>query len=342
MGLGVPEAILIEAVLPEVAAAAGAEIAGAEIGSAMLPELLSIPEMNATTPFLESLPGIDTLPQGSIPSEYFTQSAAELFNPGYNYSPEIPRPDFGSPPTPFSEAPIPPAETPTTFPPTETPTPPFEKPYGFEGPQQPGASMEEMERALRQAQSRGGIEDFFDDPIKSIRDYVDKNKFKSLMMAAGIGSTLGRQRGYNVPSFGPKPSYRYGFDPNRYRPSGYADGGIASVAPPGYDMMVGETPAYADGGGISDLGTYSDGGRMLKGAGDGMSDSIPGVIGGKRPARLADGEFVVPADVVSHLGNGSTDAGAKQLYKMMDKVRAARTGTRKQGRQINPRRFMPA
>jgi hypothetical protein len=81
---------------------------------------------------------------------------------------------------------------------------------------------------------------------------------------------------------------------------------------------------------------------MLRGPGDGMSDSIPGVIAGKRPARLADGEFVVPADVVSHLGNGSTDAGAKQLYKMMDKVRSARTGTRKQGRQINPRRFMPA
>jgi hypothetical protein len=124
----------------------------------------------------------------------------------------------------------------------------------------------------------------------------------------------------------------------------YNQGGIASLARggmPGYDMVVGETPMYARGG-VSDLGTYSDGGRMLKGRGDGMSDSIPGVIAGKRPARLADGEFVVPADVVSHLGNGSTDAGAKQLYAMMNKVRQARTGTKKQGRQINPRRFMPA
>ena len=69
-------------------------------------------------------------------------------------------------------------------------------------------------------------------------------------------------------------------------------------------------------GGISSLGGYSDGGRMLKGPGDGMSDSIPGVIANKQPARLADGEFVIPADVVSHLGNGSTDAGAKQLYKL--------------------------
>lgn len=95
-------------------------------------------------------------------------------------------------------------------------------------------------------------------------------------------------------------------------------------------------------GGIADLGAYSDGGRMLQGPGDGMSDSIPGVIANKRPARLADGEFVVPADVVSHLGNGSTDAGAKQLYAMMDKVRQARTGTKKQGKQINPRKLMPA
>jgi len=101
-------------------------------------------------------------------------------------------------------------------------------------------------------------------------------------------------------------------------------------------------PMTMAGGGISSLGGYSDGGRMLKGPGDGMSDSIPGVISGRQPARLADGEFVVPADVVSHLGNGSTDAGAKQLYSMMDKVRKARTGKKAQGKQINPRKYMPA
>jgi hypothetical protein len=95
-------------------------------------------------------------------------------------------------------------------------------------------------------------------------------------------------------------------------------------------------------GGIADLGSYSDGGRMLKGPGDGMSDSIPGVIAGKQPARLADGEFVVPADVVSHLGNGSTDAGAKRLYAMMDKVRTARTGKKKQAPAVKAARYMPA
>jgi hypothetical protein len=96
---------------------------------------------------------------------------------------------------------------------------------------------------------------------------------------------------------------------------------------------------YAGGG---HLGGYSDGGRMLKGPGDGMSDNIPATIAGKQAARLADGEFVVPADVVSHLGNGSTDAGAKQLYAMMNRVRKARTGNPKQGKQIKPAKYMAA
>ena len=111
---------------------------------------------------------------------------------------------------------------------------------------------------------------------------------------------------------------------------------------PKTNPLTGEATANMASGGISDLGAYSDGGRMLQGPGDGMSDSIPGMIANKRPARLAEGEFVVPADVVSHLGNGSTDAGAKQLYAMMNKVRQARTGSKKQGKQINPRQFMPA
>lgn len=82
--------------------------------------------------------------------------------------------------------------------------------------------------------------------------------------------------------------------------------------------------------------------RYLSGGGDGMSDSIPATIGRKQPARLSDGEFVIPADVVSHLGNGSSKAGAKQLYAMMDRVRRARTGNEKQGRQINAANMMPA
>lgn len=152
------------------------------------------------------------------------------------------------------------------------------------------------------------------------------DKQKLLAGGAGIAGLgmIGDQLRGGVPE---KEKYRgalsqYRFDPSVYRPYRYAAGG--------------------DTGGIASLGGYSDGGRMLKGPGDGMSDSIPASIGNKQPARLADGEFVVPADVVSHLGNGSTDAGAKQLYSMMDKVRKARTGNPKQGRQIQPRKYLPA
>lgn len=111
---------------------------------------------------------------------------------------------------------------------------------------------------------------------------------------------------------------------------------------PATNPLTGVPMANFARGGISDLGGYSDGGRMTEGPGDGMSDSIPASIAGKRPARLAQGEFVVPADVVSHLGNGSTDAGAKQLYSMMDRVRKARTGRKAQGKQIKADKMMPA
>jgi hypothetical protein len=178
------------------------------------------------------------------------------------------------------------------------------------------------------------------------------------------------------------PLSRFKYDPSTYNPDIVrppnppyravyaAEGGIMSLAPNGYAMggMPPQTnfanpSAYEQGtsqysmatdpmsgniaqrmadGGITSLGSYSDGGRLLKGPGDGMSDNIPARIGRKQEARLADGEFVVPADVVSHLGNGSTDAGAKTLYSMMNKVRKARTGTKKQGRQIEASSYLPA
>lgn len=95
-------------------------------------------------------------------------------------------------------------------------------------------------------------------------------------------------------------------------------------------------------GGLASLPEYKAGG-LLDGPGDGMSDSIPAVIKGEQPQRaaLADGEFVIPADVVSHLGNGSTKAGSARLYEMMDKIRHARTGNSKQGKKINPHKFLP-
>lgn len=104
---------------------------------------------------------------------------------------------------------------------------------------------------------------------------------------------------------------------------------------------------YADGGATEqyDLGGYSDGGRLLRGPGDGVSDSIPATIGNKRPARLADGEFVVPARIVSELGNGSTEAGARKLYAMMERVQAARKGSIGKGKVAKNSRadkYLPA
>lgn len=158
-----------------------------------------------------------------------------------------------------------------------------------------------------------------------------------------------RLKGYRLsPNFQSSAPVR----PNPYyRPVYAAEGGVMNS----YDDMSGMDEAagmdqgnlqngllglgYAAGG--LSIGGYSDGGRMLKGPGDGMSDSIPGIIGGKQPARLADGEFVVPADVVSHLGNGSTDGGAKKLYSMMDKIRKARTGKKRQAPEVDADKYLP-
>ena len=187
-------------------------------------------------------------------------------------------------------------------------------------------------------------------------------------MVMGMGQNTGYPQGlqdhtqYATPSQMPvsaevvNAGYEQKTNPFTGEPTGYAMGGnvdsddIMSAAPSienAAARVINNNPVvpqYAAGGGIGSLGGYAAGGnpRLLKGPGDGMSDNIPATIGGKQPARLADGEFVVPADVVSHLGNGSTDAGAKHLYAMMDKVRTARTGKKSQGKQINPSKYLPA
>jgi hypothetical protein len=177
-------------------------------------------------------------------------------------------------------------------------------------------------------------------------------------------SEINRQRDYaaDVVSknpFSTDPSRDASMDPTYYGRSGEIDNL--------YSRMKGEDRLYAVGGSVDDeygmdearglnqgnlqnglfgggITGYAAGGqtRFLSGGGDGMSDDIPATINGNQEARLADGEFVVPADVVSHLGNGSSKAGAKQLYSMMDKVRTARTGRKSQGKQINPRKYLAA
>ena len=112
-------------------------------------------------------------------------------------------------------------------------------------------------------------------------------------------------------------------------------------------LEAGAQRMYAAGGEVQryNLGGYSDGGRLLRGPGDGVSDDIPAVIGDRQPARLADGEFVIPARIVSELGNGSTDAGAKRLYAMMDRIQTERkktVGKGKVAKDSKARKHLPA
>jgi hypothetical protein len=155
--------------------------------------------------------------------------------------------------------------------------------------------------------------------------------------------------------------YNQAMGPNaqlgKYRPG---QGGITYFSPSQYQLSnttpvpitpvpttptTPVAPVQAAGGGmmgISSLGGYSDGGRLLKGPGDGVSDSIPASIGNRQPARLADGEFVVPARIVSELGNGSTAAGARKLYEMMDRVKHARSKAKNIAADTKASKYLPA
>ena len=166
----------------------------------------------------------------------------------------------------------------------------------------------------------------------NIAEFAAKNPMAYRAGMGALGATVGGALTPEMPGM-PKTKYdgplsKFAYDPRKYKRQ-MASGGLADTAV-ARRMM---------GGGH--LGSYSEGGRLLKGPGDGMSDDIPAKIGKKQPARLADGEFVVPADVVSGIGNGSTDAGAKRLYQMMDRVRSARTGSKKQGREIKAEKYLP-
>jgi len=163
--------------------------------------------------------------------------------------------------------------------------------------------------------------------------YYDQDpdtRYQDALTAAQIRQAKVNQRAYVSPPVAKRPT-----------PMGQLQ--MASVKPRKQSDGGGDVEAASGGIMHSSLGGYAAGGnpRLLKGPGDGMSDNIPATINGRQPARLADGEFVVPADVVSHLGNGSTEAGAKQLHGMMDKVRSARTGNKSQGKQIKPQKYMP-
>jgi hypothetical protein len=116
---------------------------------------------------------------------------------------------------------------------------------------------------------------------------------------------------------------------------------VPQIPPPDSSVNIATDGGGMAQGGIAEMAKGGMPPRYLSGETDGMQDRIPSNIDGVQPAKLSHGEFVIPADVVSHLGNGNSDAGAKVLYKMMDRVRHARTGNKKQGKQINPEKFTP-
>lgn len=161
--------------------------------------------------------------------------------------------------------------------------------------------------------------------------YTDSPTYNEMQKAGGLGM-LGRLlRGADGYAAGGQPRYR----DVRKKIDRMADPYAFTGYQRGEGMYESAQKNFADGG-------LSNVPRFLSGGGDGMSDSIPATINGRQPARLADGEFVIPADVVSHLGNGSSKAGAKQLYAMMDRVRTKRTGKKKQAPAVNSKKMMPA
>jgi hypothetical protein len=205
-------------------------------------------------------------------------------------------------------------------------------------------------------------------PLQYSANAVNPTPMPNVPEYGNLGQDFGRQQRYFNHQFTPAPVTTTTQAPStEYQPSysgvdfggGMAAGGPVEamsaanvydmqnarggVSDMGVDMSTGMERMAS--GGISDLGDYSDGGRLLRGPGDGVSDSIPATIANKRPARLADGEFVVPARIVSELGNGSTEAGARKLYAMMNRVQKARgqtTGKGKVAKNTRSEKYLPA
>jgi hypothetical protein len=175
-------------------------------------------------------------------------------------------------------------------------------------------------------------------PVKTGMDPAMMMMLMLLLSQMGKGGGGGSGSGASIPQLtGSRSQLPYS------PPSRPGAGGTTYFSPMTYaPRMAGGGEIVMAGGGISSLGSYSDGGRLLKGPGDGVSDGIPATIAGKQPARLANGEFVVPARIVSELGNGSTDAGAKRLYEMMDRVQKARRKTKNVAADTKARKYLPA
>ena len=197
---------------------------------------------------------------------------------------------------------------------------------------------------------------------EEIRNYVTRPGMTDAMVARGMnqfGIDPQRMAGITgLPTENVQSRYQAAMGPNMLarRPG---SGGVTYFSPMQYSPIGSFTTAAPAapventvveqaaggglmGGGISDLGGYSDGGRLLRGPGDGVSDSIPASINNKQPARLADGEFVIPARIVSELGNGSTEAGARKLYAMMSRIQKSRRKAKNIAANTKADKHLPA
>jgi hypothetical protein len=208
-----------------------------------------------------------------------------------------------------------------------------------------------------------GVTDRYGNPVLTMQGAAER-----AFLSSPEGIALGNERaleGYTSPFADPAQRQGQGNAPQGGEPQGPSDGGdtgrysgdnsgdnagwgsrdAGGDARGGY-LQHGKFDQRMAHGGIANLqynlGSYSDGGRLLKGPGDGVSDDIPATIGQGQPARLADGEFVIPARIVSELGNGSTDAGAKRLYEMMDRIQKVRRKTKNVAANTKAAKYLPA
>ena len=178
---------------------------------------------------------------------------------------------------------------------------------------------------------------------------IFKYGYSALAGSSGFAQPEPGEQGYTPYA---RPQYRYSYETGKYErlpDKVMAGGGLAAFKQGGKAKkrsLTGPAPYDFQGRDETLLQSveknFAKGGRFLVGDGDGMSDDIPAVIADKQPARLADGEFVIPADVVSHLGNGSSKAGAEKLHEMMNRIRKERTGREKQAPAVKANKYMPA
>jgi hypothetical protein len=173
--------------------------------------------------------------------------------------------------------------------------------------------------------------------IKAQEDYLDSQKAAGTIDNSAYNAQMAKIEDA-------KARANQAMQDNPYK---FAMGGMIPNPPDDQTGMPTQTPMqnFEQGGIMNQFGQTAPqqnfaiggmaGGRFLSGHGDGLSDDIPAIIGNKQPAKLADGEFVVSSDVVSGLGGGSSKAGAKKLYAMMDRVRKQAHGTKKQIRPVS-------